>query len=173
MTEVPDEIDPDLEPIRVTENVISAWRWDAWRDAAGRIDRNARWISIVLGVLAAAAAAAAGYDLLEGDARLSLIAYTPLVGWGIQAWTRSWIATHRLKALLAEVRPEVAPRLIEGLDDEGLVRLLVHGGALVPGLSTRLSAERRDAAVALVAYEYDMTKIPPIDYPSGADGGAG
>lgn len=64
----------------------------------------------------------------------------------------------------------LVPRLIDDLDDEMLLRLLVHGGALVPGLSTRLSAERRDAALALVAYEYDMTKIPPLDYPSAGEG---
>lgn len=171
MTEEPIEIDPDLDPIRVTENVISAWRWDAWLQSASRIDRFARWVSIALGIAAAVGAAAVGYEFIPGDGRLSLILFTPLVGWGVQSWIRPWIATHRLKSVLAEVRPEVVPRLISDLDDESLLRLLVHGGALVPGLSTRLSAERRDAALALVAYEYDMTKIPPWDYPTGDGGG--
>jgi hypothetical protein len=170
-SEEPDETDPDLEPIRVVENVLSAWRWDAWRDAATRIEGRAGWISLILGLAAAVAAAAAGYALITGDGRLSAIVYSPLVGWGIRAWTRSWIATYRLKAVLAELRPEVVPKLVHDLDDDRLLRLLVHGGALVPELSTRIAAERRDAALALVAYEYDMTKIPPWDYPDAGGGG--
>ncbi len=94
MTKLPDEIDPDLEPIRVTENVISAWRWDAWLEAAERIDRSTTSV----------------------------------------------------------------PRIVDHLDDESLLRLLVHGSALVPGPSTRIAAERRDAALALVANEYDLSR---------------
>lgn len=169
MTEVPEDVDPDTEPIRVTENVISAWRFDAWRDAATRFDRSALWISVVLGVVAAAGAAAVGYEFLPGDARLSLIVYAPLVGWGVQARTRSWIATHRLKVVLDEVRPEVVPRIISDLDTERLLRLLVHGGALVPELSIRLAVERRDAALALVAYEFDVSKTEIWD--AGSAGG--
>src|SRR5215213_731064 len=115
MSEELGEVDPDFEPIRVTENVISAWRWDAWLQEASGIDRSAGWMSIVLGVAAAAGAAALGWHVIPDDGRLSVIVYAPLVGWGIREWTRSWIATHRLKAVLAEVRPEVIPRLVHDL----------------------------------------------------------
>ena len=169
-SEEPEYVDPDTYPIRVAENVLSAWRWDAWRDAANRIDRSARWISIALGIAAAVGAAAVGYDLIPGNGRLSVILYAPLVGWGLQAWTRSWIATHRLRAVLAELRPEVIPRLVNSLDDERLLRLLTRGGALVWEQSTVLVADRRDAAVALVASEYDMTNFPPL---TAGDAGGG
>lgn len=170
MTEEPVEIDPEPEPIRVTENVISAWRWDAWLQAASRIDQRARWVSIFIGIAAAAGAAAAGYELIPVEGRLSVIVYAPIVGYAIYAWMpRSWITTRPLKAVLAELRPEVVPRVVDELDDEMLLRLLVRGGALVPGLSTRIVAERRDAALALVAYEYDLSKLR--DWDAGSAGG--
>jgi hypothetical protein len=169
MTEVPGDVDPDTEPIRVSENVISAWRWDAWLDRATSINRSAGWVSIVLGIAAAVGAAAAGYVRIPGDGKFSVILYAPLVGWGIQAWSRSWIATHRLKAVLAEMRPEVVPRLVNDLDDERLLRLLTRGGALVWEQSTVLVANRRDAAVALVASKYDVSKAEIWD--AGSAGG--
>ncbi|VXC09552.1 hypothetical protein [Aeromicrobium sp. 9AM] len=170
MTEEPDEDQANSEPVRVVENVVSAWRWDAWRDAAMRIDRSAGWISIVLGIAAGGAAAAAGYGLIPGDGRLSAIVYAPLVGWGIRVWTRSWIATHRLKFVLAEVRTEVVPALVRGLDDARVLKLLTSGRALVTEQCTILAVERRDAAVALVASEYDLRHFP-LMIVSGAGGG--
>jgi hypothetical protein len=169
-SEEPEYVDPDTDPIRVAENVLSAWRWDAWLEAAKRIDRSALWLSIVLGILAAAGAAAAGYELMPGAGRFSVILYAPLVGWGIQAWTRSWISTHRLRAVLDDVRPEVVPKLVNDIDDERLLRLLTRGGALVWEQSTILVADRREAAVALVASEYDMTKFEVWDAGSGGGG---
>jgi hypothetical protein len=169
MTEEPDEDEANTAPIRVVENVLSAWRWDAWRDAATRIDRSAGWISIVLGIAAAGAAAAAGYALIPGDGRLSAIVYAPLIGWGIRRWTRSWIATQRLKSVLAEVRTEVVPALVEALDDGRLLKLLTSGSALVPEQCTILAAERRDAAVALVASEFDLRHFP-LEIVSGNGG---
>ena len=170
MTEEPGDADPDIEPVRVTENVISAWRWDAWLQQASRIDRRAAIVSIVLGVAAAVGAAIAGYAYLPGEARLSVIVYAPVLGYVIDAWLpRSWITTRPLRAVLSELRPEVVPRLVSQVDDEQLLRLLVHGGALLPEVSTRLAAERRDAALALVAYVYDLSTSPIWD--AGSAGG--
>jgi len=165
MTEAPHEIDPDVAPIRVTENVISAWRWDAWRDAATRIDRSSLWFSIAVGVVVAAIAAGVGFELLTGNARLSVMVYAPTLGWVVQAWTRSWTAAHRLKTVLDEVRPEVVPKLVSTLDNAQLLKILTLGGASIGGQATVILVEPRGPAVALTASEYDMTHF--ATYPSG------
>jgi hypothetical protein len=60
---------------------------------------------------------------------------------------------------------------VSAADDDQLLRLLVHGGALATGISTTLAAERREGAVALVARVFDISKTP--DWDAGSAGGGG
>ncbi|KAA1378532.1 hypothetical protein [Aeromicrobium fastidiosum] len=136
--------DPDgaIEPIRVDEVAVAAYRWDAWRSAAEATSRRARRTAGVLGLVVGLVAGVTGLVLLPPEARISV----------------------------AELRSVVVPALVDVASDDSLESLLLNGGTLVVERSTVVVAEARDALVALVASEYDGDDLPPAVNPTNGRG---
>jgi hypothetical protein len=132
--------------------------------------RRAKIVATFAGVIAAVIAAAGGLAYIPGAGRISAVVYAPIIGWAIRQWLTKVISEHRVRQVLDEARTVVVPALVGRIDDDDLRRLVSRGGVLVPALSTVVTSERRDSAVALTASQYDLTGFP---YMTNDTGGVG
>lgn len=164
--------DPEapIEPIRVDEVTVAAYRWDAWRSAAEATSRRARRLAGVLGVAVGLVAGVAGLVLLTAEARISVAVYAPFVGWSVWRLAQSFATARGLRSSVAELRGVVVPALVDVASDDSLESLLLNGGTLVVERSTVVVAEPHDGLVALIASEYAGDDLPPAVNPSNGGG---
>lgn len=164
--------DPEvpIEPVRVDEVTVAAYRWDAWRAAAEATSRGARRLAGVLGLAVGFVAGLAGLVLLPAEARISVAVYAPLVGWSVWRLAQAFATARGLRSSVAELRGVVVPALVDVASDDSLESLLLNGGTLVVERSTVVVAEPRDSAVALIASVYDGDDLPAAANPNTAGG---
>ncbi|MCW2830682.1 MAG: hypothetical protein JWP31_1374 [Aeromicrobium sp.] len=149
---------------------MTAYQWDAWRETALAARRMARVWSVGAGLVVAAAAVWIGSQLLPGAARFSAALYVPVVAWPVVSLVRSFILKRRLGRVVDQVRPMLIPALVQRLDDDTVLKILLSGGALLTRLSMTIVTERRDAAIAIIASEYDLQFSDSWDFGSAGGG---
>lgn len=177
----PAEEESDWSPIRADEQVVNALTWRLWADAA-RSASNAGvlWGTVTALAMGGIAAGVGLLILLPSTAALSVLIYSPLIGWAGWGVVSARVRRRRFGLAAAQMKDFMVPDLVRSPWIDELHRLAATGHANFVSDTIVCRVEERLDGYAIQVFEYSPDRLGGWTGDSGGafaggggDGGGG
>jgi hypothetical protein len=161
--------DDETRVIRVTERWVAPVVWSAWRESGRRALRRAMVTSALAGGLVGFLYLWMVMEVIAGPQIYGVATYAPLVALAVWYFVRAFVRRLSFRRTAREMTEVLAPELVRMPSWDDLLSLATRGAGGFAQESIVIRTEPREAAIYLVATEYDVSK----DWIGGAGSAGG